>query len=107
MFNRRVLSLGSAIAALLLGRGGRTPSTHPAATSMPAARPLGQKVASRGRGKTRLAQPRRGNRLSATVYLGKRNLHPGRSSSLRKLQRAFRIAGQSFTPDSAGKGRGR
>lgn len=100
-------ALGLAAAGLLLGRSTPEPATHRAA-----ARPLGRTVATRKPDKPRAATARRTSPHhrgveSAAEFLGKRSLHPGHSSSLRKLQRAFRIAGQSFTPESAGKGRGR
>ncbi len=82
------------------------------ALGLAAAGPLGRAVAARKADKPRAATARRTSpnyrrAESAAEFLAQRSLHPGHSSSLRKLQRAFRIAGQSFTPEGAGKGRGR
>lgn len=99
-------ALGLAAAGLLLGR------QKPEPAPQRAARPLGRAVTSRGADKPRAATARRTSpnyrrAESAAEFLAQRSLHPGHSSSLRKLQRAFRIAGQSFTPEGASKGRGR
>lgn len=53
-------------------------------------RPTGKRAAT--------PRPRHGSMQEATDYLGKRTLQPDRASNLRKLQRAFRLAGRSFTP---------
>lgn len=39
----------------------------------------------------------------AEAFMGKRDLHPGRSSSLRKLQKAYRIAGNAMEPNELRK----
>lgn len=66
-------------------------------------RPTGKAALRAWRRNLRQPKPRR-QRLGmeeARTYLGDKALHPARSSSVRKLQRAFRIAGQSFKPEVA------
>lgn len=99
-----MFGLGPFLAALAPGLfAASTPAAHHARAAF---RQLGKRAASVGRRKTRLVHPRNAGYRAGAEFLAQRSLHPGHSSSLRKPQRAFRIAGQSFTPEGTGKGRG-
>lgn len=89
MFHRPLAFMGSVAAALLgtLGMGHRAVQARPLAPAP-----------SQGKGRYRHHHPRNAGVFAGHAFLHRRDLHPGRSSSIRKLQRAFRIAGRSFTP---------
>lgn len=72
-------------------------STRPSLPPTPAARPLGRAMGGAKRGRRQVHARDAGTEAGAR-FLHTRRLHPGASSSIRKLQRAFRIAGRSFTP---------
>ncbi|MBB3771558.1 hypothetical protein FHS55_002157 [Angulomicrobium tetraedrale] len=75
-----------------------------------AAKRLAEQI-TRGKVRNRVPHPRNAGMAFGAAFLHARQLHPGASSSLRKLQRGFRIAGRAYEPSdiraTAGKGRGR
>ncbi|WGD31237.1 hypothetical protein AncyloWKF20_05280 [Ancylobacter sp. WKF20] len=101
MFRRALLSAGAAVMSLMGAALPASPSSdQPRREPPPQPR---RSPAQRHKPTPRPVDVKRG-----ADYLGKRSLHPGHSSSIRKLQRAFRLAGTHFVVGApvGPKGRG-
>ncbi len=86
--HRPSFGIGAAVASALASIG----------LTRPVAAAASREVVSRTPAKRSAPKRHRHSMKAAADYLGKRTLLPDRPSNIRKLQRAFRLAGRSFSP---------